>query len=216
MTTSTFKKDRKEVCLLAIAIILLIWSSINAKDYLAWIMLTIPSLIYIVVLTATYNKFKFTYLSYVLVFIHIIILLVGAKYTYTTNPLFEYLKEALNLSRNHYDRLGHVAQGFIPAIITREFLLRKGYFKKSKFFYVTVFAFVLAISASWELLEFFAIIVSKKPARYVLSFQGDILDTQKDMLLAFIGAACSLLFLGKAHDRRIKEISDTEAKNSKH
>lgn len=215
MTTSPFKYDRKEVWLLVIVIILLIWSSINAKDYLAWMMLTIPSLIYIVVLTATYNKFKFTYFSYVLVFIHIIILIIGAKYTYTTNPLFEYLKGAQNLSRNHYDRLGHVAQGFIPAIITREFLLRKSYFKKSKFFYVTVFAFVLAISASWELLEFFAIIVSKKPARYVLSFQGDILDTQKDMLLAFVGAGCSLLFLSKAHDRRIKDISDNEFGDSK-
>lgn len=215
MTTSPFKNDRKEVWLLVVIIILLIWSSINAKDYLAWVMLTIPSLIYIVVLVSTYNKFRFTYFSYVLVSIHIVILLIGAKYTYTSNPLFEYLKEVLNLSRNHYDRLGHVAQGFIPAIITREFLLRKGYFIKSKFFYVTVFAFVLAISASWELLEFFAIIISNRPARYILSFQGDILDTQKDLLLAVVGAACSLIFLGRAHDRRIKEITDNEAEDSK-
>lgn len=201
------KNDYKERRLILMLGIVLIWSSINAEDYFAWIMLVIPSLLYVGTLIATHNKFKFTYFAYVLVFIHIVILLIGAKYTYSLNPLFEIFQEIFNLSRNHYDRLGHLAQGFVPAIITREFLLRKGYFTKSKFFYVTIFAFVLALSASWELLEFFATIISNKPAKYILSTQGDFWDTQWDMVMAIIGAALALGFLGKIHDRWIQSVS---------
>ena len=202
------KNDYKERRLLIGLIIVLIWSAIDVEDYFAWLMLTIPALIYAGVLIATHNKFRFTYFAYVLVFIHIVILLIGAKYTYTFNPLFEEIQEIFNLSRNYYDRLGHLAQGFVPAIIAREFLLRKGYFKKTKFFYVTVFAYVLAVSASWELLEFSAVIISGRPAEYILSLQGDLLDAQKDMLAAFIGGALALVFLGKAHDNRIRAISN--------
>ncbi len=201
------KNDYKELRLILVLIIVLIWSAIDAEDYFAWLMLTIPALIYVGVFIATRKKFKFTYFAYVIVFIHIVILLIGAKYTYSANPLFDKIQEIFNLSRNHYDRVGHLAQGFVPAIIAREILLRKGYFKKSKFFYVTVFAFVLAISASWELFEFFAVIVSGRSAKYVLSLQGDFLDTQKDMLMAFIGAAVALVFFGKTHDKWIKSIS---------
>ncbi|MCR3955524.1 MAG: DUF2238 domain-containing protein [Gudongella sp.] len=202
------KDNSREIRLVLVLIIVLIWSAIDARDYFAWTMLTIPVIIYAGTLIATHKKFRFTYFTYVLVFIHIVILLIGAKYTYTHNPLFEEVKEIFNISRNHYDRVGHLAQGFVPAIVAREFLLRKGYFKKSKFFYVTIFAFVLAISAAWELLEFFAVIISNLPAKYVLSLQGDYLDTQKDMLLAFIGAALALVILGKTHDKRIRDISE--------
>jgi putative membrane protein len=198
----------KEKHLVLVLIAVLIWSAIDAHDYFAWTMLTIPSVIYAGTLIATHKKFRFTYFTYVLVFIHIVILLIGAKYTYTHNPLFEEVKEIFNISRNHYDRVGHLAQGFVPAIVAREFLLRKGYFKKSKFFYVTIFAFVLAISAAWELLEFFAVVISNLPAKYVLSLQGDYLDTQKDMLLAFVGAALALVSLGKTHDKRMEDISE--------
>ncbi len=201
------QNNDKERRLILVLIIVLIWSSINAVDYFAWLMLTIPSLIYVGTLIATHKKFKFTYFVYVLVFIHIVILLIGAKYTYTYNPLFEKLQEIFNHSRNHYDRLGHLAQGFVPAMITREFLLRKGYFKKSKFLYVGIFAFVLAISASWELLEFFATLISNKSAQYVLSTQGDFWDTQWDMVMALIGAASALIFLSKRHDQSIQSIS---------
>ena len=202
------ENENRERRLLGGLIIVLIWSVIDAEDYFAWLMLTIPALIYAGALIATHKKFKFTYFAYVLVFIHIVILLVGAKYTYTYNPLFEEIQEMFNLSRNHYDRLGHLAQGFVPAILAREFLLRKGYFKKSKFFYITVFAYVMAISATWELMEFGAVIISGRPAEYILSLQGDVLDTQKDMLGAFIGAVLSLVFLGKAHDKRIRSITN--------
>ena len=198
----------KEKHLVLVFIAVLIWSAIDARDYFAWTMLTIPVIIYAGTLIATHKKFRFTYFTYVLVFIHIVILLIGAKYTYTHNPLFEEVKEIFNISRNHYDRVGHLAQGFVPAIVAREYLLRKGYFKKSKFFYVTIFAFVLAISAAWELLEFFAVVISNLPAKYVLSLQGDYLDTQKDMLLAFIGTALALVTLGKTHDKRIRDVED--------
>jgi putative membrane protein len=208
MTSRNQSEDlHKEKRLVILLIIVLIWSAIDARDYFAWTMLTIPVIIYAGTLIATYKKFRFTYFTYVLVFIHIVILLIGAKYTYTHNPLFEEVKEIFNISRNHYDRVGHLAQGFVPAIVAREFLLRKGYFEKSKFFYVTIFAFVLAISAAWELLEFFAVVISNLPAKYVLSLQGDYLDTQKDMLLAFVGAALALVTLGKMHDKWIRDIS---------
>jgi putative membrane protein len=152
----------KEKRLVLIFIAVLIWSAIDARDYFAWTMLTIPTVIYAGTLIGTHKKFRFTYFTDVLVFIHIVILLIGAKYTYTHNPLFEKVKEIFNISRNHYDRVGHLAQGFIPAIVAREFLLRKGYFKKSKFFYVTIFAFVLATSAAWELLELLALVTLGK------------------------------------------------------
>lgn len=207
MNSKDQSKDlHKEKRLVLLLIIVLIWSAIDARDYFAWTMLTIPAVIYAGTLIATHKKFRFTYFAYVLVFVHIVILLIGAKYTYTHNPLFDELQETFNLSRNYYDRVGHLAQGFVPAIIAREFLLRKGYFKKSKFFYVTIFAFVLATSAAWELLEFFAVVISNLPARYVLSLQGDYLDTQKDMLLAFVGAALALVSLGKTHDKWINYI----------
>ena len=205
MTSRNQSEDlHREKRLVLALIAVLIWSAIDARDYFAWTMLTIPVILYAGTLIATHKKFRFTYFTYVLVFIHIVILLIGAKYTYTHNPLFEEVKEIFNISRNHYDRVGHLAQGFVPAIIAREFLLRKGYFRKSKFFYVTIFAFVLATSAAWELLEFFAVVISNLPARYVLSLQGDYLDTQKDMLLAFVGAAIALVTLGKAHDKKIQ------------
>ncbi|HCX63651.1 MAG TPA: DUF2238 domain-containing protein [Eubacteriaceae bacterium] len=199
------REDYRERRLLLVLVIVLAWSAIDAEDYFAWIMLTLPAVIYVGVLIATRNRFRFTYFVYVLVFIHVVILLIGAKYTYTLNPLFEKIQEIFDMSRNHYDRLGHLAQGFVPAILAREFLLRKGYFKRSKFFYVTVFAFVLAVSASWELLEFFAVVLSGRSSQYILSLQGDVLDTQKDMLMAFIGAAMSLAFLGRMHDRWISQ-----------
>ncbi|WP_409229416.1 DUF2238 domain-containing protein [Gudongella sp. SC589] len=141
-------KDRsedyyREQRLVLALIIVLIWSAINAQDYFAWTMLTIPAIIYAGTLIATHKKFRFTYFAYVLVFIHIVILLIGAKYTYTHNPLFEELKETFDFSRNYYDRLGYLAQGFVPAIVAREFLLRKGYFKKSKFFYQNLLVRIL-------------------------------------------------------------------------
>jgi putative membrane protein len=201
------ENDYKEKRLILGLIIVWIWSSINAVDYFAWVMLSIPVLIYVGTFIATHTKFKFTYFAYVLIFIHIVILLIGAKYTYSFNPLFDKIQEIFNLPRNQYDRVGHLALGVVPAIVTREFLLRKGYFKKSKFFYVTIFAFVIALSASWELLEFFATIITNNSAEYMLSTQGDFWDTHWDMVMAIIGAALALVFLGKTHDKWIQSIS---------
>lgn len=193
----------KEIRLLFGLLIVLIWSFINANDYFAWVMLTIPATIYVGSLIFTYKKFKFTYFAYFFVFLHIVILLIGAKYTYTFNPLFAKLQDVFDFSRNHYDRIGHFAQGFAPAILVREFLLRKGYFKKSVFFYITVSAFVLGASAAWELLEFFATIISNNSAEYMLSTQGDFWDTQWDMVMALAGCTIALVFLGRRHDKWI-------------
>ncbi|XMB86039.1 DUF2238 domain-containing protein [Mycoplasmatota bacterium WC44] len=200
------KEKKKHILLLVLSFFILVWSAIFPLDKFAWVMLTLPAVIYVLCLVFTYKKFQFTTLAYIMVFVHIAILLTGAKYTYNQNPLFLVLKEIFNSSRNHFDRVGHLAQGFAPVFLVKEFLLRKGYLKRSKFFYVIVFSFILAISASWELLEFLATIISNKPASYVLSNQGDIWDTQWDMVMALIGALSSLLIFGKLHDKKIEEI----------
>lgn len=204
------KEKRKHCILLLLSFIVLIWSATKPLDYFAWFMLTLPALIFVSCLVLTYNKFQFTTLAYTIVFVHIAILLIGGKYTYTFNPLFLEIKEIFNFSRNHFDRVGHLAQGFAPVFLVKEYLLRKGFFKKSKFFYLILFCFILAISASWELLEFFVTIVSNKPATYILSTQGDMWDTHWDMIMAIIGAASALLIFGKLHDKKIREIERSQ------
>lgn len=199
-------KEKKKLVLMAyLFVLVVIWSAIKPYNYLSWSLMVIPASIYGLTLAFTIKKFQFTTFAYFMVFLHIVILLIGSKYTYTLNPLFEFIKDIFNSNRNNFDRVGHLAQGFIPIILVKEFYLRQGYMVRSKFFYVTIFAFVLAISASYELLEFLAGIISGKPD-YILSPQGDNLDTQWDMVMALVGAALSLLIFRKYHDRKIIEI----------
>jgi putative membrane protein len=200
------KEKRKHIALLAFFFLVLIWSVINPHDYFSWLLLTIPPVIYVSVLIFTYKKLKFTTFTYFMVFIHVTILLIGSKYTYTLNPLFFELKELFSLSRNYYDRVGHIAQGFIPVFIVKEFLLRKYYFKRSKFFYLIVFSLVLAFSAFYELLEFAVVIISGKPANVIISPQGDPWDTHWDMVMALVGAALGLITFGRLHDKKMDEI----------
>lgn len=191
---------------LAVTISLMVaWSAIDAIDYFAWFMLTIPSVIMIISLSLTYKKFQFSTLTYVMVALHIIVLLYGAKYRYSGNPLGLEIKDMFNLSRNYFDRVGHFMQGFAPMFMVKEFMLRKGYMKRSKFFYLIIMSFILAISAAWELSEFFAVLITKKPASYILSSQGVLWDSQWDMILAIIGGACALIIFGKFHDKKINE-----------
>ncbi len=197
-------EKRIHITYLVLSCVVFIWAMYKPLDVFGWFMLMLPALIIVICLVATYKKYQFTTLTYSVVLVHIVILLIGAKYTYTHNPLFDELTPIFGFARNHFDRVGHFFQGFAPVLMVREFMLRRGYMKKSKFFYLTVIFFVLAISASWELLEFICTVITNKPAEYVLSTQGDMWDSHMDMLLAIIGALSSLVIFSKLQDKEIE------------
>lgn len=190
-----------------IVIAVLIWSGIHPKDYPTWILEVAPTIIALVLVTATYNKFRLTNLLYVLIAIHCIILCVGGKYTYAETPFGFWLKEVLGTERNPYDRLGHLAQGFIPAILAREILIRFNAAKNKKWLFLFVTSICLGFSAFYELLEFAVAEISGEDAVQFLATQGDVWDTQWDMLLALIGALFAQISLAKWHDKLLEKVT---------
>lgn len=201
-------EQKKLLWVLGIVVTLItIWSLINPKDYLVWLLEVFPAIIGVIVLVLTYKRFPLTNILYVFIALHIIILLVGGHYTYAENPLFEWIKEIFHLSRNHYDRLGHLAQGFFPALIIREFLLRKTKLQRGKMLFFLVVSVVLAISASYELLEWWSTLaVDAEAGTAFLGSQGDIWDAQWDMFLAFLGSIASQLFFSKIQDQQLQQV----------
>jgi len=198
-------KQKKLAILLLTFILLLAWSAYKPHDYLTWALEVFPAVIGVAILALTYKKFQFTAFIYFLILLHTIILVVGGHYTYALNPLFEYIKEIFNLSRNHYDRLGHFAQGFLPALVAREILIRKSPLKSGGWLAFTIISFCLALSAVYELIEWAGAVIFGSGADAFLGTQGDIFDTQKDMLMALIGAISALLFFSRLHDKKLKE-----------
>ncbi len=182
------------------------WSYINPADALTWWLEAIPALGAIVLLVLTRKRFPLTPLAYFLIWIHCVILLVGAHYTYAEVPLFNWLRDALDLARNHYDRLGHFAQGFVPAIVARELLIRTSPLAPGRWLFAIVTLGCLGISAAYELIEWAAAELSGEAAAAFLATQGDIWDTQKDMALALIGAIAAQLLLARFHDRQIARL----------
>jgi putative membrane protein len=198
-------KDRNFHLFLLLSLIgILSWSVIHPKDLFTWFLEVFPAIIGGTILIFIYPKFRFTNLVYFLIWIHAIILIVGGHYTYAEMPLFNWLKDIFHLSRNYYDRLGHFAQGFIPAMIIREILLRNRVLKKGKWLFCIVVSMCLAISAAYELLEFTVALLTGTAAEAFLGTQGDIWDTQWDMLFALWGAITALLVLGKYHDYSLR------------
>jgi putative membrane protein len=184
--------------------LILIWSGIKPFDRFTWVLEVAPAVMGLIVLACTYKSFRFTTLAYRLMWIHAIILVVGGHYTYARVPPFDWLKEALDLQRNNYDKVGHLAQGFIPAIIARELLLRKKVVVgRPAWLNFIVVSICLAISALYELIEWLAAVMSGEAAGEFLGTQGYVWDTQSDMALALVGAVASLLFLSKRHDRQL-------------
>ena len=178
-------------------------SGVNPKDYFTWFLEVAPAIIGLVILGATYKKFRFTDMAYWLMLIHAIILMVGGHYTYAEVPLFDRLRDAYDLSRNHYDKVGHFAQGFIPAIIAREILVRKSPLNQSKWLFFIVVCICLAMSAFYEFIEWWVAAATGTAAEAFLGTQGYVWDTQSDMFLAFLGAILALVFLGKIHDKSL-------------
>lgn len=190
--------------LILFLVAVIIWSWIDASDRPTWWLEAIPVLIGLPVILFTYSKHPLTTLLYTLLFIHSVILLVGAHYTYAEVPLGDWFKNWFELSRNHYDRIGHVAQGFIPAILVREILLRNNVLKHGIWLFVVVTCICLAFSAFYELIEWWVAISFDEGASQFLAMQGDVWDTQWDMFLALLGAMSALLLLSNWHDKQLQ------------
>ncbi|MCW8930882.1 MAG: DUF2238 domain-containing protein [Gammaproteobacteria bacterium] len=185
----------------------LIWSGINPKDQFTWFLEVSPAIIGFLVLAFTYRAFKFTSLVYILILIHCIILMVGGHYTYAEVPLFDYIKDITNSTRNNYDKVGHFAQGFIPALISREIIIRKKIIQDTKWQSFFIISFCLAFSAFYELIEWWVALATGEDAEAFLGTQGYIWDTQSDMGLALLGAIIGLISLGRLHSRQLKKHS---------
>ena len=183
-----------------------IWSALNPKDYFTWFLEVTPAFIALLVLVFTYNKFKFTSLVYTLILIHCIILMVGGHYTYAQVPAFDFIKEFFNQDRNNYDKLGHIAQGFIPAMIAREIIIRKKIISIESYRNFFIICFCLAFSAFYELIEWWVAILSNDSADDFLGTQGYIWDTQSDMAWALFGSILALLLLRKYHNKQLQNI----------
>jgi len=187
-------------------LLVLIWSGYQPKEYFTWFLEVVPVLIALPILLLSGRVFPLTPLAYALLTLHGVILMVGAHYTYAEMPLFSWLRDTFELSRNHYDRVGHIAQGFIPAIVAREILLRRSPLKPGKWLFFLTTSVCLAISAFYEMIEWWVAIGSGDEAVAFLATQGDVWDTQWDMFLALCGAICAQLLLARRHDRQLNPI----------
>ena len=192
--------------LMGIALIGLIISGLAPFDRLTWFLEVLPVLIAIPVLAATYRAFPLTPLLYRLLLIHGVILMIGGHYTYARVPLGFWAADLFNLARNHYDRLGHFAQGFIPAILAREILLRRSPLVPGKWLFFLVTSVCLAFSAFYEFTEWWAALLGGESAEAFLGTQGDVWDTQWDMFLALIGAVTAQIVLAGRHDRELSHL----------
>jgi putative membrane protein len=202
----------RQVCffgaLLSIFAVVFVWSAIKPHDFFTWLLEVMPVIIALPILFFTHQKFPLTRLLYILILIHAIILMIGGHYTYALVPInelpvFSWLKETFDLDRNYYDRIGHFAQGFVPAIIAREILIRNFVVKTGAWLFFVVCCICLSISACYEFVEWWVAVAAGGAAEDFLGTQGDIWDTQWDMLLALIGAIFAQVLLGHLHDKQL-------------
>lgn len=184
----------------------LTWSAIAPHDYFTWFLEVIPALLGLVILIIIYPRYKFTNLTYTLILIHAIILMVGGHYTYAEVPLFDSIKEVFHQSRNNYDKVGHFAQGFVPAIIAREILIRDNIVNSKAWLNVLIVALCMAISAAYEFLEWGVAEMTGESSEAFLGTQGYAWDTQSDMLYATTGAIMALILLSKLHHQAIEKL----------
>ena len=195
------KQHRLPLVFLVIELIILIVSCAVTRDRPTWVLEVFPVLIGLVLLVATYRRFQFTNMLYCMLVIHSLIMAVGGIYTYAKVPLGFWMQDWFGFARNHYDRIGHFAQGFIPAMLVREILIRTSPLRRGKWLIFIVISICLAVSAFYELIEFAYATAAGESADSFLGSQGDIWDAQWDMTFALIGSICSLLFLSKLHNR---------------
>ena len=198
--------DLTHLAMLFILSVCLVVSGIHPFDRTTWVLEIFPILIALPILFLTYNKFRLTQLLYFFILIHMLILVLGGAYSYARVPLGFALQDWLHLSRNPYDKIGHFFQGFVPALVAREILVRKKIIHGKKMLAFIITCIVLAISASYELIEWAAALILQQGAEEFLGTQGDMWDTQSDMFLALIGAIVALIGFTKIHDKQIQKL----------
>lgn len=192
--------------LLVFVAIIGLWSVYQPHDYFTWWLESFPIFIGLPILFVTREKFRLTPLLYTLLSIHAVILLVGAHYTYAEVPLGHWAKDIFGFERNHYDRVGHLAQGFIPAIVARELLIRTSPLKPGRWMFTLIVLGCTGISALYEILEWMVAVMTGEAAEAFLGTQGDVWDTQTDMVLAFLGAVLALVTLSGVHNRQLQKL----------
>ena len=194
---------------LAIFTVVFVWSAVDPHDRATWWLKVLPALIALLVIAGTRGRFPLTTLALWLILAHAVVLMIAGHYTYARVPAFDWLRDALELSRNHYDRVGHFFQGFVPAIVAREVLLRTSPLAlteggRRRWVPFVVICFCLAVSAFYELLEWWVALLSETGAEAFLGTQGDVWDTQTDMFLCLVGATVALLTLSRLHDVQLR------------
>ena len=183
-----------------------IWSAIHPKTYLTWVLEIAPAVVGLILLILTYNRFRFTNMVYLVVFISICLILTGAHYTYSEVPFFNRIKDLFNQSRNNYDKLGHFAQGFLPCLMTREILIRLNVVRNRKWMNFFVLSFCIANSVIYEFVEWGVALIAGGTADEFLGTQGYIWDAQSDMFYATIGAVIALPVFSKVHNKAISRL----------
>jgi putative membrane protein len=205
-TLTAERTRRYPLALLILVAIALVLSGLTPTDRGTWWLEIFPILIGVPILVATYRRFPLTNLVYTLLAIHALILMVGGHYTYAKVPLGFWVQDLFGFARNHYDRLGHFTQGFVPAILVREILLRTSPLRRGRWLFVLVTAVCLAFSACYEFIEWGAALAGGESADAFLGTQGDVWDTQWDMFFALIGAITAQITLGRVHDRALNKL----------
>jgi len=203
MANAVRSPQGEPLILLAVVVVGLIVSGIEPYDRPTWILEVAPVLIALPLLITTYRRFPLTPLVYRVIAFHALVLIIGGHYTYARVPAGFWVQDLLDLSRNHYDRLGHLVQGFVPAIIAREILLRRSPLVPGKWLFFLVVCVCLAFSAFYEMLEWWVALATGEAATAFLATQGDVWDTQWDMFLALSGSVLALLTLSSLHDRQL-------------
>ncbi len=202
------KQQRYLGALSVVFFAVLIWSAVNPKDYFTWVLEVLPGVAGFVVLAATYRRFRFTGFLYMLILMQCVILFVGGHYTYAEVPLFDWIRDLTGGTRNNYDKVGHFAQGFVPAMIAREVILRLKVTVSRAWTNYFAVSTALAISALYELVEWLTAVLTGESAEAFLGTQGYVWDTQSDMLLALIGSVMAVILFSRYHDARMKELED--------
>lgn len=180
------------------------WSAVNPHDYPTWFLEVLPAVLGAAVIWYTRDTYPLTRLTYILILVHCVILMVGGQYTYAEVPLFEWIRDEFGQQRNNYDKLGHFVQGFVPAIVAREIVIRNKVFTSARWRDFFIICFCLGFSAFYELIEWWVALLSAEAAESFLGTQGYTWDTQSDMAYALVGAVLALLLLGKLHDRQLR------------
>jgi putative membrane protein len=198
--------SRVPLVLLAATALMLVWSGIQPLERGTWWLEVAPVLIAVPILMATFRVLRLSPLLYRLLFLHAAILIVGGHYTYARVPIGFWAQDLFDLSRNHFDRIGHLAQGFVPAILAREILVRRSPLRRGKWLFFLVVCVCLAFSAFYEMIEWCAALIGGDSAESFLGTQGDVWDTQWDMFLALVGSLAAQFLLGRAHDRSMESI----------